>query len=81
MEQRTEQAEKPQGRALEAARACTQLLKERFGVRRVILFGSIAGQTPWYGWSDVDLAVEGLAPSELLRAYMACCDLLPRGVE
>jgi predicted nucleotidyltransferase len=43
MEQRTEQAEKPQERALEAARACMQLLKERFGVRRVILCGSVAG--------------------------------------
>ena len=81
MEQRTEQAEKPKERALEAARACMQLLRERFGVRRVILFGSVAGQTPWHERSDIDLAVEGLAPSELLTAYTACRDLLPRDVE
>jgi predicted nucleotidyltransferase len=81
MEQRTEQAEKPQERALEAARACMQLLRERFGARRVILFGSVAGQSPWHERSDIDLAAEGLVPSELLTAYTACRDLLPRGVE
>jgi predicted nucleotidyltransferase len=81
MEQRTEQAEKPQEQALEAARVCMQLLKERFGARRVILFGSVAGQSPWHERSDIDLAVEGLVPSELFTAYTACRDLLPRGVE
>jgi predicted nucleotidyltransferase len=67
--------------ALEAAEACIRLLKERFGARRVILFGSIAGQGPWHGRSDIDLAVEGLAPEEFFPAYSACCDLLPRGLE
>jgi predicted nucleotidyltransferase len=81
MEQRTEQAEKPQERALEAARACMQLLKERFGARRVILFGSVAGQSPWHERSDIDVAVEGLAPSELFTAYTACRDILPRDLE
>jgi predicted nucleotidyltransferase len=81
MEQRIEQAEKPQERALEAARACMQLLKERFGARRVILFGSIAGQSPWHERSDIDLAVEGLLPSDLFTAYTACRELLPGGVE
>jgi predicted nucleotidyltransferase len=29
--------------ALRAAEACAALLKERFGARRVVLFGSLAG--------------------------------------
>jgi predicted nucleotidyltransferase len=67
--------------ALEAAEACIRLLKERFGARRVILFGSIAGQGIWHGRSDIDLAVEGLAETDFFPAYSACRDLLPRGIE
>lgn len=54
------------------------LLKERFGARRVILFGSLAGQGPWHDRSDIDLAVEGIAPEEFFRAYSACWDLVTR---
>jgi predicted nucleotidyltransferase len=66
---------------LEAAEACRRLLKERFGARRVILFGSLAGQAPWHAQSDLDLAVEGLAPTSFFDAYSACRDLLPQGAE
>ena len=76
-----ELAEKRKEQALEAAEACIRLLKERFGARRVMLFGSIAGQGTWHGRSDIDLAVEGLAPAEFFPAYSACRDLLPRGLE
>jgi len=68
-------------RALEAAAACARLLKERFGARRVILFGSLAGQTTWHEQSDIDLAVEGLADEDFFPAYSACRDLLPRDME
>lgn len=74
-------AEKRKEQALEAAEACIRLLKERFGARRVILFGSLVGQSLWHGRSDIDLAVEGLCPEEFFTAYAACCDLLPRGLE
>lgn len=67
--------------ALQAAEACIRILKERFGARRVVLFGSVAGQRPWHERSDIDLAVEGLEPSEFFHAYSACRDLLPRGLE
>ncbi len=77
----TRAAEKRKEQALEAAEACIRLLKERFGARRVILFGSIARQGTWHGRSDIDLAVEGLAPAEFFPAYSACRDLLPRGLE
>ena len=77
----SEVAEKRKEQALEAAEACIRLLKERFGARRVILFGSIAGQGAWHERSDIDLAVEGLAAAEFFPAYSACRDLLPRGLE
>lgn len=72
---------KHQDRALEAAEACARLLKERFGARRVILFGSVAGQGPWREHSDIDLAVEGLAPDKFFAAYSACRDTLPPDLE
>jgi predicted nucleotidyltransferase len=66
--------------ALHAAEACTQLLLGRFGVRRVILFGSLAHKAHWHKRSDIDLAAEGLAPEEFFAAYSACRDLLPPGL-
>lgn len=77
----TRLAEKRKEQALEAAEACIRLLKEGFGARRVILFGSLAGQGAWHGRSDIDLAVEGLAEDDFFCAYSACRDLLPRGLE
>jgi len=67
--------------ALKAVEDCVRLLKERFGVERVILFGSAAGRGGWHGRSDIDLAVEGLAPEKFFAAYAACHDVLPRGLE
>lgn len=64
-----------------AAAACAQLLKERYGVRQVHLFGSLAGQSPWHSRSDIDLAVEGLAPERYVRALSELWALLPTGLE
>ena len=50
-------------------RAAAEMLKSRFGARRVVLFGSLAHQA-WYApHSDVDLAVEGLPPSAYWSAW------------
>lgn len=73
--------DKRKEQALEAAEACIRLLKERFGAKQVILFGSVAGQGTWHERSDIDLAVEGLAPAEFFPACSACRELLPRGLE
>jgi predicted nucleotidyltransferase len=77
----SELTEKRREQVLEAAEACKRLLRERFGARRVILFGSLAGQGIWHARSDVDLAVEGLASAVFFEAYSACRDLLPQGAE
>lgn len=74
-------AEERKKQALEVAEACAQLLKQRFGARRVLLFGSLAQQGVWHEQSDIDIAVEGLAPADFFPAYSACRDLLPRGLD
>jgi len=45
------------------------VLKARFGVRRVVLFGSLAHAAWFVPDSDVDLAVEGLAGDDYWRAW------------
>jgi predicted nucleotidyltransferase len=67
--------------AIEAAETCARVLKEQFDVREVYVFGSLAGQAPWHSRSDVDLAVEGLAPREYVRALSTLYQLLPEGLE
>ena len=53
------------------ARQSAKLLREEFGASRVRLFGS-ATRRPWFTpWSDVDLAVWGLAPERFFAAVAA----------
>jgi predicted nucleotidyltransferase len=49
------------------ARVAAGILKERFGVRRVVAFGSLVSGKLRAG-SDIDLAVEGLAPERYVEA-------------
>jgi predicted nucleotidyltransferase len=67
--------------AQQAAEVCIRVLKEQFGVRQVYLFGSLAGQSPWHSRSDIDLAVEGLAPDKYIPALSTLWGLLPEGLE
>ena len=62
-------------RAWEAARASAGLLKARYGVRRVTAFGSLLSEERFTPWSDVDLAVSGLAPGLYYDAAGAVLDL------
>ena len=54
---------------------------ERFGVKEVYTFGSVAGQSPWHCGSDIDLGVEGLAPQDYMAALSDLWNLLPKGME
>ncbi len=51
------------------ARQAAQALKERFGVQRVVLFGSLAHAAWFVPEGDVDLAVEGLAVDDYWKAW------------
>lgn len=54
---------------LNRIREAVAVLKERYGVRRVVLFGSLA-HAAWFTLdSDVDLAVEGLPPGAYWEAW------------
>ena len=63
------------------AQKCAQLLKERFKVDNVYLFGSVTGDSIWHERSDIDIAVEGLTPADYMRALNAVYELLPDGLE
>ena len=63
--------------ALAIAEQCMQVLKEDFGAKEVILFGSLRGDTPWHEKSDLDLAVEGLSEQSFWDAYGALEKLMP----
>lgn len=67
-------------RALEEARRAARILVERYGVSRVILFGSLA----WRRFgpaSDIDLALEGLPPSRFFRADAELAREIPLPVD
>jgi len=70
-----------QQEALELAEQCASLLHERFGAKRVIPFGSVLGSGLWHMGSDLDLAVEGVAPEAFFRAWSILRELLPPGLD
>ena len=63
------------------ATRCATVLRRCFGARRVIPFGSVVGVGTWHAGSDLDLAVEGIAPEQFFRAWAALRQLLPPGLE
>ena len=50
--------------AWRVARKAAQILRERYGVKRVRVFGSLLHPERFHAESDVDLAVEGLTAQE-----------------
>ncbi len=67
-QQRWEQAQR-------LAREAAQRLREEFGARRVILFGSAAQRSSFTPWSDVDLAAWGVTPERFYAAVAAVTSL------
>jgi predicted nucleotidyltransferase len=55
-------------RALTAARKAAKLLKEKFGAKEVILFGSLARRGSFNLYSDIDLAERGISSDDYLTA-------------
>src|SRR5690242_3177633 len=75
-EQLVERAAELRARLPEIARR----LRARFGVRRLILFGSLAWGA-FHANSDVDLAVEGLAPEDVGEAMADASAIAGKVVE
>jgi predicted nucleotidyltransferase len=67
--------------ALALAERCAQVLKDVFGAKQVIPFGSVVGQGPWHEGSDLDLAVEGLSSEALREAEKELEEMVPLWLE
>ena len=65
------QMKKRQKQGWEIARQCTRVLKEQFGVQKVVLFGSLLDVEDIHWRSDIDLAVWGLGKDDLFKAGAA----------
>ena len=53
------------------------LLREQFGAKRIKVFGSLVDKSRYTKWSDIDLAVWGIAPEQYFKAVGAVDDLSP----
>ena len=51
------------------------LLREQFGAEQVKVFGSLIDKDRYTRWSDIDLAVWGIAPEQYYKAVGAVNDL------
>jgi predicted nucleotidyltransferase len=67
--------------ALAIVATCTQVLKSRYGARRVIPFGSVLEEGAWHERSDLDLAVEGLSSEALWQAEKDLEAMVPPWLE
>ena len=58
------------------ARRCAQVLKEQFGVEKVVLFGSLLDHEGMHWRSDIDLAVWGLSEDNYWKASATLDDVI-----
>lgn len=54
--------------AMEKAKKIAAMLKESYGAKKVILFGSLVKSRYLHERTDIDLFVEGIKPEDFLRA-------------
>jgi predicted nucleotidyltransferase len=62
-------------RARETARIAASILRDRFGAKRVIVFGSVVRPECFTPWSDIDLAAWGIPADQFFRAVGALSGL------
>ncbi len=74
-EQETRRARRD--RAWVAARQAATMLRGRFGVARVVVFGSLAHDTWFSKTSDIDLAVWDIRLDDYFLAVAYCQDVSP----
>ena len=58
-------------RAHDVVRRAARLLREQFGARRVVVFGSLVHRASFTSWSDIDLAIWGMRDGDFFRAVAA----------
>ena len=57
-----------QKEGLELAKKCANFLKEKYGVTKIVLFGSLLDYEQMTPHSDIDLAVWGLPEKDYFKA-------------
>ena len=60
------------------ARDITELLKRKYGAVSVVVFGSLVRETGFTPWSDIDMAVWGIAAEDF---YQAAGEAIEKGLE
>ena len=78
--QRRREQERPEvdyrrKQAWTAARQAAKLLKSEFKATRVVVFGSLARESGFTRWSDVDIAAWGITPKDTFQAIGAILDM------
>ncbi|MCU0567867.1 MAG: nucleotidyltransferase domain-containing protein [Oculatellaceae cyanobacterium Prado106] len=74
---RIEQRSQRYRQGLQVAEAAAQILKQTFGVQRVVLFGSWLNESKIHAHSDLDLAVWGLDEALYFKAIAQLEDINP----
>lgn len=64
-------------KAVEVAKKASLLLRQKYGAKRVVAFGSLAATNAFSAWSDIDLAAWGIAPERFFSAVAAVTGLSP----
>jgi uncharacterized protein len=62
-------------KAWETARRAAGVLRERFHISRVVVFGSLVHEGCFTRWSDIDIAVWGISSEDTFRAVGAAIDV------
>lgn len=75
--ERRKRLEERRSRAWAVAQRSAAILRDEFGARRVLVFGSLLQPRLFHERSDVDLAVWGLDERRYLRALARLLDLEP----
>ena len=74
---RTKYLEERRAKGLELAKKASFLLRQRYGAKRVVVFGSLARTKAFSACSDIDLAAWGIAPDKFFSAVAAVTGLSP----
>jgi len=64
--------------AWEVAHAVAHLLRERFGAKQVVVFGSLVHRVWFTPWSDIDIAVWGIPAHQFYQAVAAVTGINPK---
>ncbi|NER84212.1 MAG: nucleotidyltransferase domain-containing protein [Leptolyngbya sp. SIO1D8] len=70
-----EQLRQRQTQGIELAKVAARILRETFGVSRVVLFGSILDAAAFHENSDLDIAVWDLPPADYIEAVARLLEL------